>query len=337
MESLGEYSEENQKNIMATLGVVHAMGYSSETDDKYQFHIILGSNIRSRNSNLKQLEDKFEDMTDELNQKVKDVKDLKKNLEQEREINQELAEDLKRSDEEISHLKKCVKNRDDITDNLNNMFKDKTDEIEHLKENCDSLAKQVGKELILEKKLEIQNKVIKELKVCLNEVEEAARIVRLKESEQQMSEIGTIEKKNELKVQQLNVEIGNLETENEEKVKQLNDVITECKLLKEQLHFIEEEKKQKVGGNESLRAELRITKEKNEGNFCGKSFEGSCNVRVHTELEHDTNEMKLKDFMCEQCGEKFKTRTNLNSHLQVTHEETNENNILKNKSAFMES
>ena len=44
------------------------------------------------------------------------------------------------------------------------MFKEKFDKIGTLKENCDSFAKQVGKELILERKLKIQNKIIDELK-----------------------------------------------------------------------------------------------------------------------------------------------------------------------------
>ena len=43
------------------------------------------------------------------------------------------------------------------------MFKEKLDEICNLRENCESLAQQVGKELILENKLEIQNKIIYEL------------------------------------------------------------------------------------------------------------------------------------------------------------------------------
>ena len=50
-----------------------------------------------------------------------------------------------------------------MTNSLDAMFKAKMDEIRYLKEHCDSLAKQVGNELILEKKLDIQSKVINEL------------------------------------------------------------------------------------------------------------------------------------------------------------------------------
>ena len=80
--------------------------------------------------------------------------------ENERDINEELFSELKEKDEEIEHLKKYVKNRDDITNRLDDMFKEKLDKISNLRENCESLAKQVGKELILENKLEIQNKII---------------------------------------------------------------------------------------------------------------------------------------------------------------------------------
>jgi predicted RNase H-like nuclease (RuvC/YqgF family) len=84
-------------------------GWSAHTDDQYQFHIILGANIRANEERIKELENYCEQSTDENNQKVKDNKDLKEKLGHERDINQELEDELKRKDEEIAHLKKCVK------------------------------------------------------------------------------------------------------------------------------------------------------------------------------------------------------------------------------------
>ena len=55
------------------------------------------------------------------------------------------------------------------------MFKEKMDEISNLRENCASLAKQVGRELILENKVEIQNKIIDTLKANLKEAEDTVR------------------------------------------------------------------------------------------------------------------------------------------------------------------
>ena len=92
-----------------------------------------------------------------------------------------MVKELREKDEENKHLKKCVKNRDDITNSLDDMFK--MDKIRNLRENCDSLAKQIGKELILENKSEIQNTLINELKINLIEAKETARVGPMEEIE----------------------------------------------------------------------------------------------------------------------------------------------------------
>ena len=53
MELLENYCEEDQKNIMATLNVVQARGWSAHNDDQYQFHIILGGHIRVKEARIK--------------------------------------------------------------------------------------------------------------------------------------------------------------------------------------------------------------------------------------------------------------------------------------------
>ena len=53
MEFLEEYNEEDRKSIMATLNVVQSRGWSAQTDDPYQFHIILGGNIRDNEMKIK--------------------------------------------------------------------------------------------------------------------------------------------------------------------------------------------------------------------------------------------------------------------------------------------
>ena len=117
----------------------------------------------------------LQNIKDENEQNKKKVRDLKDDLDYERGINEELVNELKEKDDENDHLKKCVKNRDDISTSLDDMFKEKLDEIRNLRENCDSLAKQVGKEIRLEKKLDIQNKVINELKSNLKEAKDTGR------------------------------------------------------------------------------------------------------------------------------------------------------------------
>jgi hypothetical protein len=97
---------------------------------------------------------------------------------------------------------------------LEEVFKKITNEIDQLRANCESLANQVGKELILEQKLEIHNKVIKDLK-------------------ENIANTGKFRKLNE----KLLFEKRNLESEM--KLKMLEDVLTENKMLEEKLENLE--------------------------------------------------------------------------------------------------
>ena len=88
MELLDNYSVEGQKNIMAEITVVQIIGWSTKNNDQYQFHIILGRNVRVNEGIIKELKKDCEKAIKENNQKVKDFKDLKENLRIERYINE---------------------------------------------------------------------------------------------------------------------------------------------------------------------------------------------------------------------------------------------------------
>jgi chromosome segregation ATPase len=225
MEFLDDYSEEDAKCIMATLQVVQSRGWSPKTDDQYQFHIILVSAIRCYELKIEQLEKDLEKTVDEANQKLKDFKDIKDELRLEREINEELVDNLKRTDEEIKHLKKSVQNRDDIVNGLEEVLTERTNDIENLKENCETHVAQLGKKLILEQKLKIQNGVIKELKS------------QIKDSDKKTDG----DKPEEIKT--LMDEIEQLENENEQKENRLKKVNDENAIMQEKLKFLDENKK----------------------------------------------------------------------------------------------
>ena len=176
---------------------------------------------RSMEIELQESKMMLENLKDVNEQNKKKVRDLKDDLDYERGINEELVDELKGKDDEIDHLKKCVKNRDDISTSLDDMFKEKLDEIRNLRENCDSLAKQVGKEIIIEKKLEIQNKVIHELKSNLKEAKDTKRAEPIEE------------------IEKLLLDIKHLEEENQAKVKQLEDFQMENQMMKDNHLFLE--------------------------------------------------------------------------------------------------
>ena len=170
--------------------------------------------VESMEIELKELKILLERANDENEENKKKVKDLKDDLHHERDIHEELVNELKEKDEENEHLRKCVKNRDNIDNSLEDMFKDQTDEIRNLRENCDSLAKQVGKELVMEHKLEIQNKIIDVLKNDLKEANDATRIETIDDIEKLMLDIGQLENENEI----IKVKLCSLEVRNKELV-----------------------------------------------------------------------------------------------------------------------
>ena len=289
MEFLDNYSEEDGKSIMATLQVVQSKGWSATTDDQYQFHIILGSAIRCYELKIEQLEKDLENTVDETNQKIKEFKDMKNELRQEREINEELLDDVKRSDEEIKHLQECVHNRDDIANSLEEVFKERTKEIENLKGNCERLAVQVGKELILEKKLNIQNGVIKELRSQLTDFEKQTDVDNPEE------------------IKTLMTEIEKLEDENKQKVNQLKKVHEENAMMQEKLKFLEENKKELIDDIEQMKSQnldsVSLSEELNSAKTfkCGRCDEnfGKCrDLKSHMRNEHENRDnispMKLK-------------------------------------------
>jgi methyl-accepting chemotaxis protein len=236
---------------------------------------------------LTEIKYKLDRLEDENQQHKKVIRDLKNDLGHEKDANEELEDELEGKEKEIKHLENCVKNRDDITNKLDDMFKEKTDEIRNLRENCDSLAKQVGKELLLENKLEIQNKVIKALKVNLKEVEETAKFSPVKDLEKLMSEIEHLEK------------------ENAAKVKQLDDVQTENEIFKEKLQFLQETNieltkiSEKTESNISLSEELSMVCKL--GNTfecidCEKDFKTNEDLASHVDFEHESWKKKeMKD------------------------------------------
>ena len=274
MEEFKNYSDEDQENILATLTIVQTMGWSAKNDDKYQFHIILGAKVRSQNAKIKQLENEFENKRDENMQYMKELKDLNDRHTEEKVVNLEMESELVNKEQEINYLKNLVENRDDVTNKLENVFKNKLMEIDDLRSNNESLARQVGKELILEQKLEIQNKVMNHLKDKLKETEDAAKTGHTNLSEKLM------------------LEIGHLEKENNDKVKQLECVETEFEMLKEKLKTIEVENSellesfQRVDDHNSLKEELRIASRNVTCNFCGESFEASPDLKIHCKENH---------------------------------------------------
>ena len=109
MELLDNYDDEDKKDIMATLNVVQKNGWSANNGDQYQFHIILGSELRSQESKIKQLESDLEAHDDESKKRLKAFTDIKEELRSERENNDDMEHEMKKKEDEIDLLRMHIK------------------------------------------------------------------------------------------------------------------------------------------------------------------------------------------------------------------------------------
>ena len=212
---------------------------------------------------------------DENEESKKKIRDLKKDIQNVKDTNEELVDELERKEDEIRHLKNCVQNRDDMADGLEEIFNKKSDEINELKSNCESLANQVGKKLVLEQKLNIQHGVIEELKENL----------RVKDSSQCQ---GNLLKE----IEKLVIDIKELETKTDEKAEALEKIHNENVVLVERLQFLEEKNKELLVNvqkeNESLSLAQELGLEGTfECTFCEETFVTGSEVKKHEQRNHE--------------------------------------------------
>ena len=99
---------------------------------------------------------------------------------------------------------------------LEKLISEQVDEINILRDNNQSMVSQISENLMMEKRIGVQNQVIKDLEYRLNDAE---KLDITKE------------------VDELLLEVENLQKENEEKVKLLEDFEKENQILKDDLKF----------------------------------------------------------------------------------------------------
>ena len=289
MESMKNYEQEEQVSILATLKVVQGRGWSPENSDPFQFHIILGEYIRAKDVEIKSLESNLEKYEDKANQNEKEIKDLKSEQNNEREINDEMEKDLDKKDELIKHLEIELTSKEKTIDDLEVFVRERVDEINHLRENNVSLGEQIAEGIKMEKKIEIQSKVIKELKEASKNNKEINHICKEK---------GLLEE-----MENLRQEIEKLENDTKEKETFLENVRRDNAELELKLNILEEENK--------------LLESKTEDSILkGKQN----NLTLKDELSHCINSSNVNWFKCEECEKSFDTRNDLKRHKKKTHE-----------------
>ena len=281
MESLSNYKEEEQINILTTLNVVQDQGWSATNQDPLQFHIIVGGKITAMEEKIKSLESVLENNEDQNLQKNKNINDLKSELKKEREINADLEQQLNCKESEVEHLEKCMKTKEVIINDLENIVKERVvEEISVLRENNISPGTQIAEAINLEKKVTIQTNVIKELQDALKEKEKVLNVEMTDEIDKLVKEIEQLQRENEDKE-------TILKSFNDEKDDLQNNVKTlEVKIIE-------------------------LKKEKNENENV---------LSVSEELEQLSNSKFLKPFKCNKCEQTFDSRSDLRGHIINKHE-----------------
>ena len=128
-------------------------------------------------------------------------------------------------------------------DELQEFITKQVEEINILRDNNLSMVSQISENLRMEKQIDIQNKVIKDLKDRLKDNEKVDLT---------------------MEVDKLLLEVENLQKENEEKVKLLQNIVQENQTLADNLKIEQDEKhalienKEQVGDNLSLAEELSL-------------------------------------------------------------------------------
>jgi len=262
--------EEEQASILATLKVVQDKGWSPECKDPFQFHIILGEHIRAKEAKLVEVIDVLENIKEQIQQKDKDIKDMKRDMEHQRNLNEELENDLKVKEDQIKQLEKTetqvnilkhgMINKDSIIGGLDKIIKEKDDDMNQLRE-----AKAIE-----EKKGVIKNNVIKELKNTLKDKED------INHSEKE--ELDNLER-----------EIKELEAANKEKERMLENVAMENENLKVKLEKLSTKENLSLG--EELNVYLSKTFKCKE---CGNSFDKKIEMKMHMKNKHEKEVWKIR-------------------------------------------
>ena len=206
---------------------------------------------------------------------------LKNKLDYKRDVIEDLEQEIEKKDDEVKNAKKDVELKEKEFNDLEKFVLERVEEINFLRENNISLGKQIGEGINLEKKVVIQNNVIKELQDALRENENVANVEMTEE------------------INNLIKEIEQLQSQNNEKERMLKSLNAEHDNLRNNVEQLEEK-------NIELKREI---------------YEKEDNVQsVSEEMEQLIDFKITKPFKCKKCERTFDSRSDLRSHIKIDHE-----------------
>ena len=232
--------------------------------------------VKNREKEIDELNNKLEDHTEEIYY-------LRNKLDQKRNVIEEMENESEKIDEKYKKAKDDLKFKDKERNLLEKLIGEQVEEINILRENNQSMVIQISENVMMENKINIQNKVIKELK---DKMKEESKFINQNEE-----------------IVKLDEEIQYLKDVNEEKEIQLKNISEENDLLIVKLASLEAIEsgniilKDKLDKNEDVEKNCEL--ESHFGrNFackeCCKTFGSRVDLKTHKRIVHAMHIMKMR-------------------------------------------
>ena len=163
------------------------------------------------------LERDVEKIEKELDESKEENHYLNNKLDYKRDLIEDMEIELNKYERQVEEAKSEIELKEKELKDFEACVGKQVEEINVLRDNCQSMISQISENILMEKKIEVQNNIIKELKERLNEAEK----VNKSESTED--------------VDKLILEVQQLQNENKKKISLIETIEKENNLLKENL------------------------------------------------------------------------------------------------------
>ena len=247
-------------------------------------------NIKEENHVLKNKLDTKRDIIDDMEFELENFEKKQKGLKDKMELNE----------------KELIKKETDLVA-FEQFVTKQVEEINILKDNNQSMIKQISENVLMEKQINIQNGVIKELKQRLTCKESELGVDLTKE------------------VNELMIEVNNLQIENDKKMELLEQITKEREILKEDLQIESMKNEEMVKNAKKFEENPSLSKEITQWcqtstifvcDLCDNSFMTMQDLKDHRRVSHED-----RYFACKKCEEIFESDQKLKKHSRKLHEQ----------------